>query len=507
MSKQILEKTSNLKLPQGWIWGKIQDLVLSPKNDIVDGPFGSNLKSSEYINKGIPIIRLQNIDRNKFIKKNIKYISKQKAEQLKRHNFLENDIVITKLGDPLGKACLMPEYFDEGIIVADIIRCRLVHDYISKKFLTYLINSEVVINQFKNQTRGTTRPRTSLTKFREFHIPIPPLGEQKRIVSKLDELFSKSNDVIQNINFLKNQIKLYEKSILQNVIIGKLTQEWRLDNVTSPLENLLKEIRNSKNKGMDKKLLKEEPNDIKKLPNLPENWKWIRLGFLSKVITKGSSPRWQGIKYTNQGILFITSENVGYGKLNLTEMKFLEIKFNEIQKRSILKKGDLLTNIVGASIGRSAIFNLDQKTNINQAVSLIRVENNINKKYILLVLNSPLILNQMHQAKVDVARANLSLQDVADFPIPLPSLEEQIKIVEYMEDSNSIIIKVDKILNLQIKQIIQLNNSILKQAFEGKLVSQDPNDKSAEILLQKIKQEKEQLKLKEKKPRRKKNAR
>ena len=109
---------------------------------------------------------------------------------------------------------------------------------------------------------------------------------------------------------------------------------------------------------------------------IPENWCWCRLGELAEIITKGSSPSWQGINYVDKGILFVTSENVGDEELLLSKRKFLEQKFNEIQPRSILQKGDILTNIVGASIGRTAIFDLDIKNaNINQAVALIRLKN------------------------------------------------------------------------------------------------------------------------------------
>ena len=83
---------TELELPQGWVLGRISDVVLNPKNDIVDGPFGSNLKSTEYVDQGIPIIRLQNVSRYQFINKNIRYVTKEKAEQLKRHSFLKNDI-------------------------------------------------------------------------------------------------------------------------------------------------------------------------------------------------------------------------------------------------------------------------------------------------------------------------------------------------------------------------------------------------------------------------------
>jgi type I restriction enzyme, S subunit len=83
---------------------------------------------------------------------------------------------------------------------------------------------------------------------------------------------------------------------------------------------------------------------------IPASWVCCNLGNLSDLITKGASPKWQGINYSTRGVLFVTSENVGSGRMLLDVKKYVEPQFNELQKRSILKFGDLLTNIVGASI-------------------------------------------------------------------------------------------------------------------------------------------------------------
>jgi type I restriction enzyme, S subunit len=127
----------NFNLPDGWCPAKLEELVIDPRADIVDGPFGSNLKASEYRDTGVPIIRIQNVDRNQFINKNIRFISPQKARELNRHNFRAADIVITKLGDPLGKACLVPDGFGPGIIVADIVRFRPQPNLISTSYIVF----------------------------------------------------------------------------------------------------------------------------------------------------------------------------------------------------------------------------------------------------------------------------------------------------------------------------------------------------------------------------------
>lgn len=114
--------------------------------------------------------------------------------------------------------------------------------------------------------------------------------------------------------------------------------------------------------------------------------------------------------------------------------KYLKMRFNEIQERSILKKGDILTNIVGASIGRTAIYDRDELANINQAVCLIRLVNKRLIGYITKYLNSYVAYKLMMNDKVDTARANISLTNISDFIVPLPPLAEQRRIVVKLEE-------------------------------------------------------------------------
>ena len=243
--------------------------------------------------------------------------------------------------------------------------------------------------------------------------------------------------------------------------------------------------------------------------DIPENWCWCRLGELAEIITKGSSPSWQGINYVDKGILFVTSENVGDEELLLSKRKFLEQKFNEIQPRSILQKGDILTNIVGASIGRTAIFDLDIKNaNINQAVALIRLKNKQLNSYIVKVLNSKTIIDQMSDNTVNTARANISLTTVENFKIPLPPLAEQKRIVAAIEKFMPLIEEYGKketelkALNEQIGALTK--KAILQEAVQGKLVPQIAAEGNAKDLLEEIKKEKAKLikegKIKKEKP-------
>ena len=167
----------------------------------------------------------------------------------------------------------------------------------------------------------------------------------------------------------------------------------------------------------------------------PKNLPVVTLGELSELITKGASPSWQGFSYTDDGsqTLFVTSENIREGYIDLSSPKYIEDGFNEKQSRSVIRKGDFLINIVGASIGRAAQFNLDCKANMNQAAALVRVKDNrIKSKYLLIYLNSDRAKRMYDSMKSDTGRANLSLQDISDLKILLPAVDKQIEFENFV---------------------------------------------------------------------------
>ena len=275
-------------------------------------------------------------------------------------------------------------------------------------------------------------------------------------MAKLEKLLEKVEASRTRLEKIPVLLKRFRQSVLAAACSGRLTADWRKEDATG--------------------------NDPSK------SWSIIPLADLSTLITKGASPKWQGVEYTDQGVLFVTSENIGIGKMLLEDKKkYVEPKINDIQPRSILKIGDLLTNIVGASIGRSAIFESPELANINQAVSLIRLRKNVLGKYILYVLNSPSLVDHMHAEKVDVARANLSLADVANFPIPVPPKDEQQEIVRRVEELFALADRIEVRYQKAKAQVDKLTQSILAKAFRGELVPQDPNDEPASELLKRIK--------------------
>ena len=171
---------------------------------------------------------------------------------------------------------------------------------------------------------------------------------------------------------------------------------------------------------------------------IPREWKVVPLREVAELITKGSSPAWQGFQYCKRGVVFIRSQNVGPGKLELSGLVHLPVEFNQSQARSVIQTGDLLVNIVGASIGRAAIASDSvDGGNLNQAVALVRLKTKVEPYFVMSFLLTYAGQAQLHRQKKEIARANLSLQDIGNLAIPLPPRHTQRKVCRILSAMDS----------------------------------------------------------------------
>lgn len=160
----------------------------------------------------------------------------------------------------------------------------------------------------------------------------------------------------------------------------------------------------------------------------------IKLRNITSKITKGETPLWRGDKYQEEGVTFIKSENVLENKLSLESHNYIDSEVHERMKRSQLRHGDVLFNIVGASIGRACVYNLHDEANINQAVCLIRLkDSNYSPEWLSYILNSIPYQTWINQLKSGGARDNIDLNQINDFEIPKHPLNVQHEIVKKME--------------------------------------------------------------------------
>ena len=299
-----------------------------------------------------------------------------------------------------------------------------------------------------------------------------------------------------------------KNSILQLAIQGKLVEQ-RPEEGTA--EELFLRIQEEKQRLIKQKKIKKEKTlseitEDEKPFGIPESWVWIRLGEISSLITKGTTPRGGNVSYLEEGIGFLRAENVaGLDKLDKTNLKYIDENTHiGYLKRSIIQENDILITIAG-TLGRTAIVKKeDLPLNANQAVSMVRLVDNCNIEllYLIYALNSGGIQKHLTEQKKTTAIPNLTLEIIANCILPLPPLAEQKRIVAKIEELLPYIDRYEqawsKLGKFNSRFPEDMKKSLLQYAIQGKLVEQRSEEGTAEELFEQIQEEKHRL-IKEKK--------
>ena len=185
----ITDEEKPFDIPDSWEWVRLGDLTAPVEYAMADGPFGSNLKKTDYtLDHEVRIIQLSNIGENGWKDQNVKYTTFEHLKSIQRSEVFPGNIVIAKMM-PAGRAIIVPNKDKKYVLSSDAVKF-IPDTHIYKDFLIYAINSNTYRDQVNEKLQGTTRPRTSLKKLKNFLIPLPPFDEQKRIVTKTFDLFN-----------------------------------------------------------------------------------------------------------------------------------------------------------------------------------------------------------------------------------------------------------------------------------------------------------------------------
>jgi type I restriction enzyme, S subunit len=351
---------------------------------------------------------------------------------------------------------------------------------------TYILNEFKIDGQFlyyflksywkqslEGKQYGSATNYIRLGNFKNFEVIIPPIAEQKRIVTKLDSLFAHTRRARQELDHIPKLIERYKQAILSAAFRGDLTADWR-----------------------------QKTNQVKLVIDcglwpISSNWKWQKMSEICEHITKGTTPPKDRMYTTNMNkIPFVKVYNLTFnGSLDFSiEPTFVDVETHEnFLKRSKVYPDDVLMNIVGPPLGKVSIVPKDfPEWNINQAIAIFRSKSIVFNKYILnyLIFNKTINWCIQH-SKATSGQFNLTLKICQDIPIPIPSLEEQKEIVKRVEKSFQAIDRLEQEYQKAMKFLDRLEQSTLAKAFRGEIVPQDPNDEPASILLERIQKERE----------------
>ncbi|QOV24617.1 restriction endonuclease subunit S [Anabaenopsis elenkinii CCIBt3563] len=330
-------------------------------------------------------------------------------------------------------------------------------------------------------------------KFEQTKIPLPPLNEQKRIVTKIEELTDRTQKAKEALDSIPQLCDRFRQSVLAAAFRGDLTKEWREQNPDVEHASVLLK-RTSEKLGQDFNLINQKINEDKK--TLHHSWAWAKLKLFTQNIQAGKNFSCLEVPVTDNTVGIVKISAVTWGKFDPTETKTV-IDDSKIDSNVFIRKGDFLISrantieLVGASV---VVDEINYSIMLSDKVWRVKFLE-INQEFINFYLKSIDGRKEIESRATgnQVSMRNISQNAFKEITIAIPSLKEQKEIVSKIQTLFKIIDNIEKQHKQAAEKLETLNQSILAKAFRGELVPQDPNDEPASLLLERIKSEQEKL--------------
>jgi type I restriction enzyme, S subunit len=412
-------------MPKHWQLKKLGEVC-----KFVRGPFGGSLKKEIFKNDGFAVYEQQHAIYNQFSE--IRYfIDEHKFNEMSRFELNSGDLIMSCSGT-MGKISIVPKNIKKGIINQALLKLSPTNE-LSIVYLKMWMDSMTFQKSLKSFSKGAAIQNVaSVSVLKNIEIPLPPLPEQQAIASKIEELFSELDKGVENLKMAQKQLKVYRQSLLKWAFEGKLT------------------------------------NKIIKDGELPKGWKWVKLGSIATKVTDGEhiTPR-----RTSEGFLLLSARNIQNGYLALENVDYVpEDEYLRIIKRCNPEPGDILISCSG-TIGRVCRVPKDLKFVMVRSVALVKLDwNKYSSKFYEYLFQSPLLQKHIEKSKKATAQANLFLGPINSLDVIICPIEEQELIVSELESKLTVCDKIEETISQSLQQAETLRQSILKRAFEGKLI-------------------------------------
>lgn len=464
-------------IPENWVWTTIEEICYNPQ-------YGWTTKAAPVGN--LHLLRTTDISSGKIDWNSVPYCQDNPPD-IEKYLLRDGDVVISRAGS-VGYSYLIKRP-EDSVFASYLIRFKPLID---EKYFSFYLDTPFYWKAISEESMGIAVQNVNASKLKRLHFPLPPLPEQHRIVAMIEELFTQLDAGVTALTTALAQLKRYRQSVLKAALEGRLTEEWReIHPDEEPVSFTIEKRIISPNTKNEEKITNNE------IIRLPPKWKWYSLEQLSWDAGYGTSIKCHS---EEDGYPVLRIPNISNGTIDLSDLKYAP-KSEIVRNDQFVAAGDLLiirTNGSKNLIGQSALVHGQLNKQCLFASYLIRyrlLNSEPLQKWIATIWNSPDIRNWMMQAAATTAgQYNISMSKLNNLPIPVPPIEEQKEIVAEIERRFTIIDEMEKTIQQSLTQAERLRQSILKRAFDGKLVPQDPHDEPASLLLERIKKEKATLK-------------
>ena len=439
------------------------DIQMCKLSQIAQFLNGYAFKSKNYVDNGIRVIRIANVQDGYIVDDAPCFYPLDADEDVEKYSLFAGDLLISLTGN-VGRVGILPAAMLPAALNQRVCCLRIDETIVDRKYLFYYLRQHQFMRDCVKASKGVAQLNLSTKWLADYEIPLPALDDQKRIVARIEELFSELDNGVETLRKTKQQLAVYRQAVLKGAFEGVFTKEWRVKHPNATAQQIWLDISEKKNQSKNAKTYRLE--ERMQLSDLPDSWMWVNIGDISHGPEYGTSQ-----KSVDSGkVPVIRMGNLQNGVIDWTELVYSNDDA-EIT-RYALKAGDVLFNRTNSPelVGKTAIYRGEREAIF--AGYLIRVNqfDCINAEYLAYYMNSFTAKQYGNKVKTDgVNQSNINGKKLCSYPFPLCSTEEQAQIVYELESRLSVCDSIEKTVDTALQQAEAMRQSILKKAFEGRL--------------------------------------
>ena len=489
------------QLPEGWVWTTLGEISTKPQ-------YGWTTKA-QHTDGTILLLRTTDISSGTIDWDSVPYCT-ELPENLADYLLQTDDIVISRAGS-VGVSYLLKDIPKQTVFASYLIRFHPLEG-IEAKYIAYYLQTSAYWNRIYEESSGIALANVNASKLETIEIPLPSSNEQARIVAAIEQQFARLDSAVASLKSAQAKIPQYRASLLKSAVEGELTREWR---AAHPAEesgaDLLKRILAERRARWEqaqlakmhargempwndewKKAYKEpEGPDVENLPALPEGWCWATVEQFSTYLRNGLPQRPQ---VSPPGYRILRINAVRPMQVNLNEIRYLPLSENEAQDY-IIENGDILFTRYNGSLDLLGVAGMvrgcsEPTLHPDKLIRLVTVVKEPFSSFLEIACNTGVSRAFVEsRARTTAGQKGIAGSDIKQIPLPLPPLAEQAQIVAEVEAKLSEIAKMEEVIEHSLRRAELERQSILREAFAGRLVEQNPEDEPASVLLERIREE------------------